>query len=106
MARSRVTPSAKTRLAVYERDGFACRTCGWEPDPPLPGYGGERALTGYGPAYLAERGLFDKPDIYRRRVYALELDHVVPFSQGGRNAVDNYQALCSGCNARKGAKAS
>jgi hypothetical protein len=32
----------------------------------------------------------------------IEGDHVVPFSDGGRTALDNLQALCVACNRRKG----
>ncbi len=31
-------------------------------------------------------------------------DHVVPYSEGGTTTLDNCQALCGACNARKGAK--
>ena len=34
----------------------------------------------------------------------LEVDHVVPVSRGGTNAVGNIQPLCRACNASKGAK--
>lgn len=33
----------------------------------------------------------------------LELDHIYPFKLGGRFEIDNLQALCNSCNARKGA---
>jgi superfamily II DNA or RNA helicase len=32
-------------------------------------------------------------------------DHIVPWSRGGRTAVDNLQALCGSCNLRKGSQA-
>lgn len=54
------------RLAVYERDGFACLHCG-----------------------TTER---------------LSLDHIYPYSLGGRETLDNLQTLCRSCNSRKGAK--
>lgn len=34
----------------------------------------------------------------------LSVDHVVPLSRGGTNAIDNLQPLCCGCNRRKGTK--
>jgi hypothetical protein len=35
---------------------------------------------------------------------SLELDHIVPWSKGGGNELDNLQILCKPCNASKGAK--
>ncbi len=34
----------------------------------------------------------------------LELDHVIPFSRGGADSVDNLQLLCKPCNRSKGAR--
>lgn len=31
------------------------------------------------------------------------VDHIVAFSRGGRNHIDNYQLLCRDCNLKKGA---
>lgn len=35
-------------------------------------------------------------------VRALDVDHVVPVSRGGKNDLSNYQALCTTCNQNKG----
>lgn len=67
------------RAAVLERDGWRCVRCGWRPGDPVPQKNG-RAL-------------------YR----ALELDHIYPKSLGGPDSFDNFQVLCTSCNASKGA---
>jgi ATP adenylyltransferase len=34
-------------------------------------------------------------------IRALEVDHIEPVNKGGKNLIDNYQALCYSCNAMK-----
>ena len=34
----------------------------------------------------------------------LSIDHIVPFSRGGQDTVENLQVLCRPCNSKKGAK--
>jgi 5-methylcytosine-specific restriction endonuclease McrA len=35
---------------------------------------------------------------------SIELDHIIPFSHGGRNSSENYQLTCRECNRKKGSK--
>jgi 5-methylcytosine-specific restriction endonuclease McrA len=93
MARPKVSPARlkRTRLAVYQRDGYACKTCGWKPMVP-ESYDGQYALS---ETYRKSNGKYG--------VRILELDHVWPYLLGGKFEADNLQALCNSCNAQKGA---
>lgn len=93
---------ADIRKAVYERDGFACVNCGWQPEIPER-YSGDSALCGPAPeAELSEPGRHPSQRLAEARV--LELDHKIPYSKGGQFTVGNLQAMCSTCNYRKGAR--
>ena len=67
--------SSKRRLAVYERDGWACWLCG---------------------------GLVDREAHYNANS-APSLDHVVPRSKGGTHAEENLRCAHQICNRRRGA---
>jgi 5-methylcytosine-specific restriction endonuclease McrA len=84
----RIQGRAKRRQ-VYERFDYACAHCGKRFQP---------ARDGLAPSveYRDERG---KP-----RVCVLEVDHIVPRIAGGTSDIENLQALCTQCNARKGHK--
>jgi HNH endonuclease len=69
------------RATVLERDGFRCKKCGWSPAQMV--YAGADALAD---------------------IRGLEVDHVYPKALGGSNELSNLQALCSDCNAKKGAR--
>jgi 5-methylcytosine-specific restriction endonuclease McrA len=94
---------AEIRFAVYERDGYTCQDCGWQPDEIPEGYRGVGALVGPAPAEELARPRHPSQRLSRTRV--LELDHKTPYSKGGQFTVGNLQALCSTCNSRKGARA-
>lgn len=64
--------SLQLRNEILERNGFTCQRCGAtgsDPDPFNP----ERKLR-------------------------LNIDHIVPISQGGDDSRENLQVLCSACN--------
>lgn len=64
------------RLAVLERDHYACRACG------------------------ARAGASDG----KRMPEGFELDHAYPYSRGGAHTLENLQLLCTPCNRSKGAR--
>lgn len=87
---------AGIRLAVYTAAGYSCVSCGWEPDPPPPGYDGSYALFSIVSREPTPR------DPLRFRVIRLELDHANddPMRPGPWIPSD-FQALCSPCNRTK-----
>jgi hypothetical protein len=100
------------RLKIHERDGYACRECGWVAPKPsgYRGHGRVGVVVGTRRKLVYFKGFFnDKDDI---RIYAdvdvwryLEVDHIVPLDAGGPfGDPDNLQTLCSPCNNRKGAR--
>lgn len=69
------------RRAVYERDSFRCRSCGFAAPQ-------HEVKTFYAFGWNPVR---------------LQLDHVVPYKLGGQFTIENLQTLCQTCNSRKGA---
>ena len=68
------------RRAVFVRDKFTCQICGDAPTRQNP-----EGLT--------------IPDLNE-----LAIDHIHPFSKGGKTIVKNLQVACRTCNGKKGAK--
>jgi 5-methylcytosine-specific restriction endonuclease McrA len=101
VARKKVHPNTlkRVRLAVYSRDGFRCRDCGWA--PPVPdGYDGRYALSGEEIQLRGRKAVRTGQPAIR----ILELDHVLAYSKGGAFVPENLQALCNFCNVRKGVR--
>lgn len=69
---------SEKRIAIYERDGWACAYCGRGPRQQTP-----LRLTGV----------------------VLSLDHLVPQSQGGSNHETNLVTACISCNSSRQDKA-
>jgi 5-methylcytosine-specific restriction endonuclease McrA len=93
---------ARIRLAVYERDGYACVDCGWQPEIPAD-YDGSYALAGPAPAAaLTEPGRHPSQQLARIRI--LTLGHKTHYRDGGEFTEGNLIAQCSNCNYRKGAR--
>lgn len=60
--------------AIFERDNFTCRYCGWD----------------------------GSSDFDNWWVAAFNVDHIIPKSQGGTDAQDNLVLACRACNQYKG----
>ena len=78
----------RARFEVFVRDDFTCRECGARAIDRHDEWGGR-----YAPYALHASG---------RRV-VLELDHIVPYRDGGQFTVENLRVLCQPCNGSKGA---
>lgn len=75
---------AAIRAHVFRRDAFCCVHCGWRPDNIPANYDGRYTVLG---------------SVNDSRM--LQIDHVIPLSRGGTNAISNLQTLCCSCNASK-----
>lgn len=71
------------RRKILERDHFTCAKCG------IVGFPVRRTRSGWG--YYTEI-----PNVY------LSIDHITPWSAGGRNEESNLRTLCTACNTGKG----
>lgn len=74
------------RKIIFERDCFECKACGWSIPKKPENYTGDFTLS-YGGKWL-------------------EIDHINPVINGGRNDLNNLQTLCNSCNCKKGSKRS
>lgn len=114
---SRTLPM-RVRLAVFERDGWACVYCqqklarpeDWYEVPPLTYPGGH---CGCGLGTLNTRtGCFVcvgcdgcAPGLAIPDHLAVgEIDHVLARANGGTDDLENLAASCGPCNAKKGAR--
>jgi hypothetical protein len=63
----------KLRTKILERDNFTCQLC----------------------------GSTNKDRLSDKRIVKLEVDHIIPLTQGGKTVEENLWTLCSRCNAGK-----
>lgn len=90
-------PTAKSELAIYERDGWHCRFCGC----PVIAKKVRKRLNALFPA--AAR--WGNANLQKHRgLAALEstLDHLLPHSRGGDNSEDNLITACGPCQFGRG----
>jgi hypothetical protein len=90
---------------------------GWQPDPSWPQAPTDWPLWVQNIAPVGERNTRSIPQDVKIQVAVrdqgrcrqcgsaqdLHHDHVIPWSRGGANTVNNIQLLCGACNRRKGA---
>jgi len=80
------------RLRCFARSGIKCIHCGIEGK------------------YFAVEKHFSQKNGYHLNLYAVEdgeeilmtKDHIIPYANGGKNNLDNYQTMCTDCNIAKG----
>lgn len=84
-----------TRLAIYARDSFTCQLCGWQP---------RRASLLRSYVRAVRDGYEPRHGDGARVTRGLTLDHIVPVSRGGTNALHNLVTACLGCNSAKHTK--
>lgn len=91
-AKSRM-PSAELRLRLKDRDGFFCRFCGI---PVVDSLVRKRIHAVYpdslrwGRANTTQHAAF--------QCMWLQYDHVLPYTRGGDNSLDNLIITCAACN--------
>ena len=79
--------SKHRRLQVFAKKGTICVRCGAE---------GVHLLAS------VDQGGGYHVDLYTADFILMTVDHILPRSKGGENALANYQPMCQHCNGRKG----
>lgn len=75
------------RLQVFAKKGTACVRCG---------VAGVQLIASLDP------GGGHHIDLFTADFTLMTIDHILPRSKGGQNALANYQPMCQHCNSRKG----
>lgn len=87
---------AALRAHVFYRDGFRCVRCDAHAVDVPPDYDGKSALF----CNTSVRSKLGRGR-YRLSPDVLILEHIVTLAAGGRNVVNNLQAMCETCNKKK-----
>lgn len=79
------------RLTLFNTQGVACVTCGIE--------GSVFVMESQAQNITPHLNLYAVTDDGTRVL--MTKDHILPKSKGGANALENYNTMCSPCNAKK-----
>lgn len=84
---------ASWRYQTFVKSGLACVSCGL-----VASYFAKETLTKNNRFHLNLYGIKDNQEVLFTK------DHIFPKSKGGTDSLDNFQTMCSPCNALKSDK--
>lgn len=90
-------PRSELKKALILRDGWSCRFCGLNLICPATLNRIKRVY----PGAVNWQGTEDQKHALLR-IMAAQFDHLVPYSRGGRTAIENLVMACVPCNYGRG----